>query len=118
MTWRFPCLESECAPCLEVLCLYRNERIALKGHGVLRREEKGASLGFLLLADTRGATQGVAPAYSDLLSAVSAGSKTFGERIAESPAFKTFLLKREAAEAVGDFPATDVDKQVGAGSVA
>ena len=45
---------------------------------------------------------------------MSAGPKTLGQRIAESPAFKTFLLKREAAAAVADFPASDIDKEVGA----
>ena len=57
--------------------------------------------------------QGVAPAYSELLSAVSAGPKTFGQRISEGPAFTTFLLKREAAQVVNDFPASDADKEVG-----
>ena len=56
--------------------------------------------------------QGVAPAYSELLSAVSAGPKTFGQRISEGPAFTTFLLKREAAQVVNDFPASDADKEV------
>lgn len=43
---------------------------------------------------------GVSPAYSELLSKVSAGSKTLGQRITESPAFSTFLLRRDA-EAAG-----------------
>lgn len=55
--------------------------------------------------------EGVAPAYSELLSAVSAGPKTLGERISESPAFGTFLLKREAEAAKGDFPVTDAEKE-------
>lgn len=56
--------------------------------------------------------QGVAPAFSELLSAVSAGPKTLGERIASSPAFTTFLLKREADAAKGDYPTTDAEKEV------
>jgi hypothetical protein len=55
---------------------------------------------------------GVAPSYSDLLSSVSAGPKTFGQLMSESPAFKTFLLKRESTDSVAaEFPATDADKQ-------
>mmetsp|Transcript_33238 Transcript_33238/g.73506 ORF Transcript_33238/g.73506 Transcript_33238/m.73506 type:complete len:629 (+) Transcript_33238:92-1978(+) len=55
--------------------------------------------------------EGVSPQYSELLSAVAAGPKTLGERIAESPAFSTFLLKREAEAVKGDFPASDVEKE-------
>lgn len=54
---------------------------------------------------------GVAPAYSELLSAVASGPKTLGERVSASPAFSTFLLKREAEAVKADFPATDAEKE-------
>lgn len=54
---------------------------------------------------------GVSPAYSELLSAVSSGPKTLGARISAAPAFSTFLLKREAEAVKDDFPASDVAKE-------
>lgn len=45
-------------------------------------------------------TQGVAPAYAEVLSAAGAGPATFAERLAASPAFTSFFLKRETAEGV------------------
>ncbi|KAG1681525.1 hypothetical protein FOA52_014031 [Chlamydomonas sp. UWO 241] len=53
----------------------------------------------------------VAPNYAELLSAVAAGPKTLGQRVAASPAFSTFLLSRESAAVVGDFETTDAQKE-------
>lgn len=58
-------------------------------------------------------SQGVAPAYSEVLSAAGAGPKTLAERVAASPAFSSFFLKRETVEDVkGDLPASEAELKV------
>nr|6RD4_1 Chain 1, ATP synthase associated protein ASA1 [Polytomella sp. Pringsheim 198.80]6RD5_1 Chain 1, ATP synthase associated protein ASA1 [Polytomella sp. Pringsheim 198.80]6RD7_1 Chain 1, ATP synthase associated protein ASA1 [Polytomella sp. Pringsheim 198.80]6RD8_1 Chain 1, ATP synthase associated protein ASA1 [Polytomella sp. Pringsheim 198.80]6RD9_1 Chain 1, ATP synthase associated protein ASA1 [Polytomella sp. Pringsheim 198.80]6RDA_1 Chain 1, ATP synthase associated protein ASA1 [Polytome len=42
--------------------------------------------------------EGISPKYQELLSAVAQGNKTFAQRLNSSPAFSSFLLKREKAE--------------------
>lgn len=44
--------------------------------------------------------ESVSPTYADVLSAAGAGPKTLGERVAGSPAFSNFFLKREQAAEV------------------
>ena len=57
--------------------------------------------------------QGVAPAYADVLSAAGAGPKTFAERLAGSPAFSKFFLKRETVQDVEqDVPPTEAEQKV------
>jgi hypothetical protein len=56
----------------------------------------------------------VAPAYSEVLSAAGAGPKTLAERIAASPAFQTFFLKRETAQTVAsEVPPSEEETKVG-----
>ena len=56
--------------------------------------------------------QGVSPAYSELLSAVASGPKTYGERVASNPDYSTFLLMRESpAESAADYPSSEADKE-------
>jgi len=56
--------------------------------------------------------EGVAPAYADVLSAAGAGPNTFAERLAASPAFSKFFLKRETvADVEQDVPATEAEQQ-------
>ena len=55
----------------------------------------------------------MAPAYADVLSAAGTGPKTLAERVAKSPAFTSFLLKRETVEDVQvDLPATEEEAEV------
>jgi hypothetical protein len=57
--------------------------------------------------------QNVAPAYSEVLSAAGAGPKTLAQRIAASPAFQTFFLKRETAETVAsEVPPSEEEAKV------
>lgn len=56
--------------------------------------------------------QGVAPQYAELMGAVSTGPKTLSERIADSPAFTKFLLRRDKEAAKTEIPASEVEAQV------
>lgn len=55
--------------------------------------------------------ENVAPKYSDLLGAVTSGSKSLGERLAESPVTNSFFLKREKEQLKADVPATEVETE-------
>ena len=56
----------------------------------------------------------MAPAYAEVLAAAGAGPKTLGQRIAGTPAFKSFFLKRETAEAVeAELPPSEAEAKVG-----
>lgn len=55
----------------------------------------------------------MAPEYAEVLSAAGAGPQTFPERLAASPAFSKFFLKRETAQDVAqDVPPTEAEQKV------